>query len=136
MHRKETHSLNHSPTIRPADWHRFVQIDPFPKLWSKLQLDDDDLRALEIGIMSAPDKNPVVPGAGRLRKLRFKTPDSNRGKSGSYRVYYARFPEYGTILLLAVLAKNDQADLTKADRNQLAKVIERLEKLFEQGVLR
>jgi len=125
MHRKEYCTLIHAATVHPEDWLRFVQIDPFPRMWSRLGLEDDNLRALEIGIMAAPWSYPVIPGTSGLRKLRFTTPDLGRGKSGSYRVYYVYLPEYGTVWLMAVIAKGEQADLTKADENALAKVIER-----------
>jgi hypothetical protein len=125
----------HSPSLRAEDWLRFVQMDPFPRLWAKLQLTDEDLQTLEIGIMASPSTYPVIPGCEGLRKLRFTTNVSNRGKSGSYRVFYVYFPDYGTVLLMAILAKSDKSDLTKADKNALAQVISRIKHLLERGAI-
>lgn len=136
MHSKEHHTLSHSASIRPEDWLRFVQIDPFPRMWSQLQLKDEDLRALEIGIMASPAGYVVIPGTGGMRKLRFSTPDSGRGKRGSYRVYYVYLADYGTVLLMAILSKGEKADLSKADKNALATVIARLKSLLERGAIR
>ena len=69
MHSKEQLSLTHSATLRPEDFLRFVEVDPFPRLWSSLKLEDRDLQALQIGIMAAPSIHPVIPGTNGLRKL-------------------------------------------------------------------
>ena len=122
--------------MRLEDLLRFVQIDPFPRLWAKHGLTDEDLRALEIGIMAAPERYPIIPGAGRLRKIRFMTKKSHRGKSGGYRIFYVHFPEFGTILLMAVLSKSEQADLKKADFAALSQVITRIEESLEKGVIK
>ena len=37
---------------------------------------------------------------------------------------------------MAIIAKGEQSDLTKADRNALAKVIDRLRGLLERGGIR
>ena len=126
----------HSFSFRTEDWLRFVQIDPFPRLWAKLRLTDEDLRALEIDILASPSVSPVNPGCGGLRKLRFSTRDKKRGKSGSYRVFYVYFPEYGIVLLMAILARSDKADLTQADKNALAQVISEIKHLLDRGVIR
>ncbi len=121
---------------RPEEWLRFVQVDPFPRLWSRLGLGDDELRALEIQILSAPERSVVVPGGKGLRKLRFAVPESGRGKSGSYRVFFATFPDRGIVLLMAVLAKGDKADLTKGDIKALAAILAQLGTLFDEGMIR
>ncbi len=54
-----------------------------------LGLNDDDLRALEIGIMTEHDKIPAIPGTGRLRKFRIMA--NNHGKRGGARVCYVDF---------------------------------------------
>ena len=86
--------------------------------------------------MASPSARPVIPGCGGLRKLRFARRDSDRGKSGSYRVFYVYFPEYGIVLLMAILAKSDKSDLTKADKSALARVISRIKHLLERGAIR
>ncbi len=50
-----------------------------------------------------------------------------RGKSGSIRVIYIDFPAYGKLYLLTAYAKNEAENLTKAERNELKKLVEILE---------
>jgi hypothetical protein len=135
MHSKEQITVVHPASLRPEDFLRFVEIDPFPRLWSELKLGDESLQALQVGIMASPSAYPVVPGAGGLRKLRFSKPGSDSGKRGSFRVYYTYFEEYGIVLLLAIIAKNGH-DLTRGDLNALAMVVDRAKKLLEKGVIR
>jgi hypothetical protein len=117
--------------MSPEGLFRFVEIEPFPRLWSNLNLEDEDLQSLQIHIMAAPTSHPVIPGSKGLRKLRFSRPRSRTGRSGSFRVYYAFFEEYGIVLLMAIIAENERSDLTKADVNALGSVIERAGKLLE-----
>jgi hypothetical protein len=86
--------------------------------------------------MATTDRSPVIPGASRLRKVRFRAPRSNRGRSGSYRVYFANLSEYGTILLMAVLAKSDKADLNQADLHALAQFIHQIEGNLKEGTIK
>jgi hypothetical protein len=91
MHSKEQFSLVHPATIRPQDFLRFVEIEPFPRLWADTKLQDVDLQILQIAIMAGPHDHPVIPGSNGLRKLRFSSPKGNAGKRGSFRAYYAYF---------------------------------------------
>jgi hypothetical protein len=122
--------------MRPDDFFRFVEIEPFPRLWSNLKLEDQDLQSLQKRIMAAPTDPPAIPGSKGLRKLRFSRPGSKTGKSGSFRVYYAYFEEYGIVLLMAIIAKNEQSDLSRADLSALGLVIERAGQLLDKGVIR
>ena len=115
---------------------RFVAIGPFDHRWEALGLDDDDLRALEIVIQASPDRAPLVRGTGGLRKIRFAPPGSGRGKSGSFRVGYAHFPDPGIVLLLQVWAKNEKSDLSGAECNAVAAALARFGKLIERGTIR
>jgi hypothetical protein len=125
MHSKEQFSLIHSATIRPEDFLRFVEIEPFPRLWADTKLEDQDLQILQIGIMAGPTDHPVIPGS-----------KNNTGKRGAFRVYYSYFEDYGIVLLMAILAKNRQSDLTKADIHALAQVLARAKILLDKGVIR
>jgi mRNA-degrading endonuclease RelE of RelBE toxin-antitoxin system len=105
----------------------FVQFPTFLRDWQRLGLGDEALRALEQEVLEAPDKAPVIPHTGGLRKVRFTPPGSGRGKSGAYRVCYAYFPDYGTIALFVAFGKNEQSDLSSAQ----ARAIGRALKAFE-----
>jgi hypothetical protein len=107
-----------------ADWPRFVQSRFFTKEWDRLGLDDEDLRALELLLMAAPDQPPVIPGTGGLRKIRFAKRGSGRGKSSSYRTCYVYFFEHNLIYLLLVYGKGEKTDLTAAERRMIARIID------------
>lgn len=67
-----------------------------------------------------PTCGGVVPGSGGLRKVRFGF--GGRGKSGGARIIYL-FSGESLPVFLAVFAKNEKADLSKADRTALAKMV-------------
>jgi hypothetical protein len=126
-------NVTHPASWLPEDWLRFVHIPPFPGQWDRLGLGRDDLSALEMLILGAPQGGAVIQGTRGVRKARFAVPGSGKGKSGSYRVFYVYFPEYGTVCLLAIIAKGEREDLDKATRNELGKLVERLGRILENG---
>ena len=81
------------------------------------QQDVDDL----IDVLAAePECGDLIQGTGGLRKVRFAT--DNRGKSGSVRVVYYFYNDTMPVFLLTVFAKNEKDNLSRAERNALAKV--------------
>jgi hypothetical protein len=109
--------------LDPSRWLRFVHFPAFSRDWARLGLDDEALRALELIILEDPVGSPVVRGTGGLRKVRFAPPGSGRGKSGSHRIGYVYFPEFGTIALALAFGKNERSDLSAADRAAIAGAI-------------
>lgn len=104
----------------------FIQTDEFIKNWERLGLTDDDLQRLELEIMKNPQVGPVIQGTGKLRKMRFAF--ENKGKSGSSRVCYVDFLIHETVYLITVYSKNEKDNLSKAERNEIKKFIDILEK--------
>ena len=104
----------------------FIQTDEFIKNWERLGLTDDDLRRLQLEIMKNPQVGPVIQGTGKLRKMRFAF--ENKGKSGSSRVCYVDFLIHETVYLITVYSKNEKDNLSKAERNEIKKFIDILEK--------
>lgn len=103
----------------------FIQTSEFVKKWEHLGLNDDDLRRLELEILKDPQAGTVIPGTGKLRKLRFAF--ENKGKSGSTRVCYVDFLLYETVYLITVYPKSEKDNLSKAERNEIKKMIDLLE---------
>ena len=102
----------------------FVQLPRFAARWAQLKLNDDDLRALEQTLLRNPVAGAVVAGTGGLRKVRFAAPSRHTGKRGAFRVGYAYFRVADTIYLLAIYPKNDQANLTGAEKAEARKLID------------
>jgi hypothetical protein len=120
----------------PSRWLRFIQTSPFLRKWASLDLDDDDLRSLELEIVAGPERHPIIKGTGGVRKVRFAKPGAGRGKSGAYRVCYAYFARRGMVFLLTAYAKDEQPNLTKAQQYAIAAVISEIEASIESGEIR
>jgi hypothetical protein len=69
-----------------------------------------------------PKSGDLIEGTGGIRKLRWGR--GGRGKSGGVRVIYYFHSDAMPLYLLAMFAKNEQANLSKADRNGLAKLVD------------
>jgi hypothetical protein len=71
-----------------------------------------------------PKAGDLMQGTGGVRKLRWAR--AGRGKSGGVRVIYYFHSEAMPLYVLTVFAKNERANLTKAERNDLADLVETL----------
>jgi hypothetical protein len=63
----------------------------------------------------------VIPETGGVRKIRWRI--QGKGKSGGVRVIYYFHNEAFPIFLLTVYAKNQKANLTPAERNELRQLV-------------
>jgi len=68
-----------------------------------------------------PKEGDLIRETGGVRKLRWKR--SGRGKSAGVRVIYYFHSERMPLYLLTVFAKNERADLTQKERNELSKLV-------------
>ena len=68
-----------------------------------------------------PKSGDVMEGTGGVRKLRWRR--GGQGKSGGVRVIYYFHDDLMPLYLLTLFAKGDKANLTKAERNELADLI-------------
>ncbi|WP_294155203.1 type II toxin-antitoxin system RelE/ParE family toxin [uncultured Selenomonas sp.] len=109
---------------------QFILGTAFERGWKELGLTDEDLRRLQRELLQNPKAGDVMRGTGRLRKMRFSF--EHQGKSGSTRVCYVDFEVQEAIYLLAVFAKNQKENLSKAERNLLKKKIDILEASIER----
>lgn len=103
----------------------FIQTKEFSFNWDRLGFRDDDMRRLELDIMSNLNRYPILQGTGGLRKARFAF--KNQGKSGGVRVCYVDFAIKETIYLITVYHKNEKDNLSRAERNDIKKMIALLE---------
>jgi len=109
----------------------FVQTHEFSKCWDRLGFTDNELRLLELEIMKAPKRWPVIQGTGKLRKMRFAFP--HRGKSGSVRVCYVDFDKSGVTYLITVYPKNEKDTLSVQECDNIKKLISILEQNLAGG---
>jgi mRNA-degrading endonuclease RelE of RelBE toxin-antitoxin system len=85
-------------------------------------LSPDQYRDLQSYLVDDPNRGSVIPGTGGLRKLRWQ--GSGRGKRGGSRVIYFWIIERDTILMLLAYPKNEQDDLTTAQKRVLRQLVE------------
>ena len=103
-------------------------------------LAEPEQAALQLAIAADPETHPIVPGTGGVRKARWAR--QGRGKSGGVRViyYYWRAIEElaaqvldREVYLLSIYAKNEQSDMTAADRKAAKKFVEGLKDAKKQA---
>lgn len=68
-----------------------------------------------------PTCGVVIPGSGGIRKVRFGF--GGRGKSGGARITYLFSGESLPVFILAAFAKSEKANLSAAERNALAGMV-------------
>ncbi len=93
----------------------------FDRCWKSMGLDDNNLCRLQEELLLDPEKGDVMQGTGGLRKMRFAF--EGKGKSGSVRVCYVDFAAYESIYLITAYPKSEKDNLSKAERNNIAKMI-------------
>lgn len=79
-------------------------------------------------IAAEPECGDLIQGTGGLRKVRFGA--GSKGKRGGVRVVYYFYNETMPVFLLTVFGKNERNNLSKAERNTLAKVARALRESY------
>src|SRR5215212_2324111 len=100
----------------------FVESPGFTKRIDKLAL-LDVLFSLQSDLVRNPEIDDLMEGCGGARKGRAGDRSSGKGKSGGFRYVYVYIEIAGTIYLLHFFGKNEKANLSKAERNELAKLV-------------
>ena len=84
-------------------------------------LTEADRRAIVDHLAATPNAGDLIEGTGGVRKLRWAR--DGRGKSGGVRVIYYFHSAAIPLYLLTMFAKSERANLTKAERNELADLV-------------
>ncbi|ACB35430.1 RelE-like cytotoxic translational repressor of toxin-antitoxin stability system [Leptothrix cholodnii SP-6] len=91
-------------------------------------LPDEDRRAVVDYLAAHPRAGDLIEGTGGVRKLRWGR--DGRGKSGGVRVIYYVHSEAMPLYLLTMFAKNERANISKAERNELAGLVDVLVQIW------
>lgn len=102
---------------------RIIPVTPFERRIRKL-IDEERYLLLQEELIDDPERGNIIQGTGGVRKYRFAI--DGRGKSSGIRVIYYYRTAGGVIYLLDVYAKNEKSNLSKAERNELKKLIREL----------
>jgi mRNA-degrading endonuclease RelE of RelBE toxin-antitoxin system len=79
----------------------------------------DDVALALREILQSPSVGVVIPGGDGVRKVRIKSSDLQRGKSGGFRLLYLVEPEQQLVCPLLLYAKSDRQDVTLGELRQL-----------------
>lgn len=99
---------------------RFIETPIFTKELQNL-LEDEEYRALQLALLFRPEQGVIIPGAGGLRKLRWR--QKGKGKRDGCRVIYYWDEVHETFYMLLAYAKSKQEDLTPAQMKVLTKLV-------------
>lgn len=86
--------------------------------------DDEELRALQNLVQENPEHGAVMPGCGGLRKLRWGVAGRGKGRRSGCRVIYLNLAKHHRIDLIAIYGKNEQDDLSPAQKSAMSKMAE------------
>ncbi|MEI7698585.1 MAG: type II toxin-antitoxin system RelE/ParE family toxin [Planctomycetia bacterium] len=85
-------------------------------------LNDEDYSNLQRLLMEQPNRGVVIPGCNGLRKLRVANESRGKGKRGGCRVIYLYVPEACWFFMLDIYSKDEQENLSAAERRLLSQL--------------
>jgi hypothetical protein len=88
---------------------------------AKRLLSETERQAVIDYLAAFPKAGVILQGTGGIRKLRWARRGS--GKSGGVRVIYYFHNEHIPLYLLTVFGKNEKANLSKAESNELVGLV-------------
>ena len=106
-----------------------IELPEYIKRGEKI-LSENERDDLLYYLSSNPKAGNLIQGTGGVRKLRWAS--KGKGKSGGSRVIYFLYNETIPIFLLTIFGKNDKVNLSKAERNELAKLVKELIKNYKR----
>ena len=77
-----------------------------------------------------PKRGDVIQGTNGARKARIADRKHGRGKSGAFRYIYVYLENAETIYLLVFFGKNEKDNVSKGERNELAKLVKQLKDTY------
>ncbi len=86
------------------------------------------LLRIQLDLVQNPERGSIVKGTHGVRKARVGNPTSQRGKSGSYRYLYLYLEHAGRIHLLYLFSKDEQADLSPAQKRIIGALSQEIRK--------
>jgi hypothetical protein len=96
-----------------------VELPEFQRKSDKLLSNSERLSIINY-LAAHPAAGDIMQGTGGIRKLRWSA--QGKGKSGGVRVIYYHHNESMPLFLLTLFGKGEKANLSKSERNDLAKL--------------
>lgn len=98
----------------------------------QLRIDEEERAGIIDMVAANPSIGEVMPGCGGARKVRVRRPGG--GKSGGYRLITYFGGNEVPVFLLTIFGKGEKANLTMAERNDLAKLTKLLRDSLSQSI--
>lgn len=99
--------------------HTIVEIPQYSRKADKL-LTEKEKNEIISYLAFHPKAGEILEGTGGIRKIRWKR--EGKGKSGGVRIIYYFHNEEIPLFLLSIFSKGEMANISKAERNALAKL--------------
>jgi hypothetical protein len=109
--------------------HGIAELPSYIRLAEKL-LSGQERQDLLAYLAEHPKAGDIMEGTGGVRKLRWRR--GGQGKSGGVRVIYYFHDDLMPLYLLTLFAKGDKANLSKAERNELADLVDALVGIWKE----
>jgi hypothetical protein len=93
-------------------------------------LNEDDIASIVSTLAADPLAGDLIAGTGGARKVRFAR--SGSGKSGGYRTIHYFGGDDVPLFLLALVDKRERANLSKAERNELATILPKIAAAYRE----
>lgn len=94
-------------------------------------LSEDEVQGIASTLSNDPLAGDLMVGTGGARKVRFAR--EGAGKSGGYRTVHYFGGDDVPIFLLSLIDKGVRANLSKAERNDLAKVLPQIAAVYRKN---
>jgi hypothetical protein len=105
----------------------FVEFPGFTQFVGKY-LREDEYARLQQALLANPTLGAVIQGTGGIRKVRWTSGQSEKGKRSGVRVIYFYFVVAARIYLLTIYGKGIKADLSADEKKVLKRLIQAEEK--------
>jgi hypothetical protein len=112
--------------------HSILTTATFERKAAQAGLAEDDVIDMSVWISDNPHAGTPMTGTGGARKVRFA--GKGKGKSGGFRTVHFFAGDDVPIFLLTLINKGERDNLTKAERNELAKVLSQIADAYRAGV--
>ena len=106
-----------------------VELPEYIKRAEKILL-EEERNELIYYLSTNPKTGTLIQGSGGIRKLRWAS--KGIGKSGGSRIIYLFYNDTIPLFLLTIFGKNEKANISKSERNELAKLVKELIKSYKR----
>lgn len=111
--------------------HSVVETGTYLRSAAALRLSEEERLDIVNTVAANPVVGNLVPGTGGARKVRIA--GRSKGKSGGYRVITFYCAVDVPVFLLDIYGKNEKADMSGAERNELRALLASLAQAWHDG---